>query len=367
MPEITELLYVSRTPAWAPWAVQYFFLIGLSYGSFVLSLPGLAFGIEGWRRYGRAALLGALVCGLVAPFALLADINQPGRFVNAYLHPAATSWMAWGAFFIPAYLGGLLLYAWAAMAPDFAAAARDGGPLAPVRRLLSAPARPTLVLALGLFTLVTAFAVSLYTGAELMVVAARPLWATKLLPWLLATTALLGSIGLTMILARFACGDGTAADRLGNRLLLATTALVVVLAAAWFALAALDPQSAEGRTLAQVSGSAVWRIAALRLAAVVAITTAVALFVPVGTGWATGLFTLATAWMFRWMIFMNGQELPKTGAGIQHHPLALGPDGLLGIVGSAGLWIAVLAVLTTLLPWSGTIASRDTSTAALGA
>ncbi len=367
MPEITELLYVGRSPAWAPWAVQYFFLIGLSYGAFALSLPGLAFGLRGWRDLGRAALLAALVCGLVAPVALLADINQPGRFVNAYIHPASTSWMAWGAFFIPAYLGGLLLYAWAVLAPDFATAARDGGPFAPVRRLLSAPSRPAFVLILGLFTLVAAFAVALYTGAELMVVAARPLWATKLLPWQLAGTALVGSIGLTMILARFACGCGTSEDRLGNRLLLVATALVVALAAAWFALAAADPQGPEARALAQVSGSTAWRLAAIRLAAVVVVPAAIALVSPIGSGWATGLLALVSAWMFRWMIFMNGQELPKTGAGIYHHPLALGPDGLLGIVGSAGLWIAILAVLTTLLPWSRAAASRDAETAAQGA
>ena len=40
---IVEMLYVARDPAWAPWAVQYFFLIGLSVGAFLLSLPGLAF------------------------------------------------------------------------------------------------------------------------------------------------------------------------------------------------------------------------------------------------------------------------------------------------------------------------------------
>ena len=367
MSEITELLSVSRDPAWAPWAVQYFFLIGLSYGSFVLSLPGIAFGVERWRGFGRAALIGALVCGIVAPVALLSDLHQPGRFAEFYVRPAPSSWMAWGAFFIPAYVGALILYGLAALAPDFAAAATSGGPLAPLRRLIGGPARPGLVRALGLVTLAAAFTVALYTGVEVMVVRARPLWNTALLPWQFAATALAGSIGLTLILARTVFDAGSGEDRLGNRLLLVALALVAALGAAWFALATLSPNGAEGRAFAQVAGSPVWRVSAMWLAAAVAVPTAIALVKPVGSGWATGLLALNAAWMFRWTIFVGGQELPKTGAGLYRHPLALGPDGLLGIVGTAGLWLAVLIALATLLNRSGAVEGRRSSTVVEGA
>lgn len=362
MSEITELLYVTRDPAWAPWAVQYFFLIGLSYGCFLLTLPGFAFGRTAWRPFGHAALLAALVCGLVAPVALLSDLAQPGRFANFYLHPMGSSWMAWGAFFIPAYLVGLILYALVVLAPDFHAAAAAGGPLAPIRRLLAGPERPGLVRALGLATLAAAFFVALYTGVEVMVVRSRPLWNTGLLPWQFAATALAGSIGLTMLLARFACAEGTAVDARGNRLLAVSLALVVVLGMAWFALARLSPDGAEGRALAQVGGSPAWRTSALWLAAAVALPLVIAIVKPHGTGWLTGLSALDAAWMFRWTVFVGGQEIPKTGAGLYHHPLALGPEGLLGILGTAGLWFVVLIVLTTLLPWSGAAQARRSST-----
>lgn len=351
-PTVTELLYVTRDPAWAPWAVQYFFLIGLSYGCFALSLPGLAFHRPGWRELSRAALLGALACGLVAPVALLSDLQQPGRFLNFYLRPAPTSWMAWGAFFIPAYVGGLVLYAWAALAPDLEEAARDGGPLAGLRRRLGGPARPGLVLALGLFTLAAAALVALYTGVEVMVVRARPLWNTALLPWQFAATAFAGALGLTLLLQRLACGYDVAAERLGNRLLTLALAAVALLGAAWFALAWLVPQSSEGRALAQVAGSPAWTSSALWLAAAVAVPLAIALVKPVGSGWLTGLIALNAAWMLRWTVFVGGQEMPKTGAGLYHHPLALGPEGLTGILGSAGLWLVAVIVLTTLVPWS---------------
>lgn len=364
--EITELLYVSREPAWAPWAVQYFFLIGLSFGSFLLTLPGIAFGRDGWRRLGRAALLGALVSGLVAPVALVSDLNQPGRFLNFYLHPAGSSWMAWGAFFIPAYVGALLLYAWAALAPDFATAEGDG-PLASLRRLLAGPARPRLVALLGLATLAAAFTVALYTGVEVMVVRARPLWNTALLPWQFAATAIAGSIGLAMILARVATGAGAAVDALGNRLLVVASAAVLALGAAWFALALLVPNGAEGRAFAQVAGSMHWLTSALWLGGATLAALAIAALRPVGTGWLSGLLALNAAWLFRWTIFVGGQDMPKTAAGLHAHPLALGPDGLLGIVGTAGLFLAVTVILTTLVPWSGPAEAARPSTVPQGA
>jgi tetrathionate reductase subunit C len=366
-PTVTELLYVTRDPAWAPWAVQYFFLIGLSYGCFVLSLPGIAFRRPNWEPLSRAALLGALACGLVAPVALLADLQQPGRFLNFYLRPAPTSWMAWGAFFIPAYVGGLLAYAWAALAPELAEAARDGGPLAPLRRLIGGRHRPGLVKAFGLFTLAAAALVALYTGVEVMLVRARPLWNTTLLPWQFAATAVVGALGLTLLLQRFACCYDAAAERLGNRLMALALAAVALLGAAWFALAWFVPGSPEGRALAQVAGSPAWATSALWLAAAVAVPLVVALVKPVGSGWLTGLIALNAAWMFRWTVFVGGQEMPKTGAGLYHHPLAFGPEGLTGIVGSAGLWLVALVVLTTLVPWSPRRATPALAAAAHGA
>ena len=34
-PNIVETINVAREVAWLPWAVQYFFLIGLSYGAYL--------------------------------------------------------------------------------------------------------------------------------------------------------------------------------------------------------------------------------------------------------------------------------------------------------------------------------------------
>lgn len=348
---IVEMLYVARDPAWAPWAVQYFFLIGLSVGAFLLSLPGLALGRAEWRETSRMALLAALVCGLAAPVALLSDLHNPGRFLNFYLHPQPNSWMSWGAFFIPAYVGLLLLYAWAALAPSFRDAASAGGILAPVQRLLGGPARPGLARILGLATLFAAALVALYTGVEVMVVKARPLWNSMLLPFQFLATAIAGAIGMMLLLERFVGANDRAVEARLNRLLALSLTIVCAIGAAWFALAMKDGTT-EARAFAQVAGSPVWRNYALWSAAAIVAPFAVALLKPRGTGIVTGLLALHAAWMFRWIVFIGGQNVPKTGAGIYHHPIALGPEGWTGIIGTAGLWLVILLALTTLLPWS---------------
>ncbi len=363
---ITEILYVTREPSWAPWAVQYFFLIGLSVGCLVLSLPGVAFARPEWREPSRMALLGALACAVTAPIALVADLAQPGRFLNFYLHPNPSSWMSWGAFFIPAYLGLLLLFAWTALAPDLRSAAEQGGALALPRRLLGGKARPGLVRALGLAALLAAALVALYTGVEVMVVKARPLWNTSLLPLEYLATAIAGAIGLTLLLERFAGHNDRAVEVRLNRLLALALAVVAAIGATWFALAlsGLSQSAAEG--LRQVAPSPAWGMRAIWLALLVALPLVVAAAKPGGTGWATGLLALGAAWMFRWTVFMGGQDVPKTGAGWYAHAISLGPEGLTGIIGSAGLWLLVAILLASLLPWSGTARAAAGSIARKG-
>ena len=49
-----------------------------------------------------------------------------------------------------------------------------------------------------------ALLVLLYTGMEVMVVQARPLWNTSLLPLIFAVTAMTGGIGMTALFEAFA-------------------------------------------------------------------------------------------------------------------------------------------------------------------
>ena len=152
------------------------------------------------RTQSRRALLAALVCGLTAPVALLADLHQPGRFLNFYLHPNFGSWMAWGSFFIPLYLLGLIGYAWLCLRPLLAEMARRPSPFAALYRKLAYGGHdnPSAIKAAALVATLGAVLVLLYTGMEVMVVQARPLWNTALLPLIFAVTAMTGGIGMTL-------------------------------------------------------------------------------------------------------------------------------------------------------------------------
>lgn len=61
---------------------------------------------------------------------------------------------------------------------------------------------------------------------------------------------------------------------------------------------------------------------------------------------ALGLGLAAAAWAFRWALFMGVQGVPKYGAGLYIYHMPLGGDGLLGMLGVAGLCIALVTLVT---------------------
>ncbi|WP_256077305.1 NrfD/PsrC family molybdoenzyme membrane anchor subunit [Massilia sp. YIM B04103] len=354
---IVEVLGFAREPGWLPWAVQYFFLIGLSTAAFFLSLPGLVWRRPAWRGIGRRALLAALVCGLSAPVALLADLHQPGRFMNFYLHPNLGSWMAWGSFFIPLYLFGLALYAWLCLRPTLAniAAEADTPPrMAALYRWLAygghdnagAIRLAALVAALG------AALILLYTGMEVMVVRARLLWNTALLPLLFALSAFTGGLG---IIALF---EGLARQRasapLLNRWLVYSQWATLLLLGAWFGAGISGLSPAAAGMLDAVHGSRGWLQTLAWLLASILVLLWVARYRSHGL-LLPAMLALHSAWLLRWIVFMGGQSIPKLGATGYPYVLSMRPDSLVGIVGTAGLCFAIYIVLTSFMRWDDTV------------
>lgn len=354
--QIIEVLNVTRETAWLPWAVSYFFLIGLSYGSFMLTLPYFVFGRAQHERLARLALLGALVCGLTAPVALLADLHGPGRFLNFYLHFQPQSWMSWGSFFIPVYLGGLLLYAWLALRGDFAVRGQSGDTFSTRLYRLAGrggAAPQKIISAAAVLTLIGAVLVALYTGMEVMVIQARPLWNTPFLPLQFVTTAFVGAIGLCLLLNRFIGGRNIQLEIGLNRLLVLALAVVLTLGGGWLFVSMSGISASHSAAFSQVAGMPQWQLSAVWAVLATILPMALALWRPASSGLITGLIAVHSAWMMRWTIFIGGQTIPKTGAGLYDYHLPLGTDGLLGIVGTLGLWIALLLLMVEYLPWAG--------------
>jgi len=70
-----------------------------------------------------------------------------------------------------------------------------------------------------------------------------------------------------------------------------------------------------------------------------------------GAGYSllVALAMLASAWVFRWVVFMSVQGVPKYGAGLYLYSMPLGGDGLLGIAGMFGLCLALLVAVVFVL------------------
>ncbi|WP_321345504.1 NrfD/PsrC family molybdoenzyme membrane anchor subunit [Breoghania sp.] len=350
--QIHELVGANHSAVWQPWAVQYFFLIAASATALFLTLPAFVLRRERALPLGRLAMLSAVTTGLAAPIALLADLHEPNRFWHFYAYFQTSSWMAWGAWIVPSYVIALIAYAWAAYRPELAELGEDDWRFAWLFRLLSLKgSRNAFTPAIGAVAALLGVAVLTYTGAEIFIIRARPLWNTPLLPLQLFTTGFVASIGVMLVLNALMLRDKALEISL-NRYLLVALACVGLLGAVWFflALTGLDPVNAEA--LQSVAGFPVWHSVATWAVLAIAIPFAIALVKPGGTGLVTGLIAIHAAWMFRWTVFMGGQSVPKVGSGLYDALLPQGLHSLMGVIGTFGLWIFLIIAFTTFIPWT---------------
>ncbi|WOB76184.1 NrfD/PsrC family molybdoenzyme membrane anchor subunit [Achromobacter xylosoxidans] len=328
--QITELLTPVYDAAWLPWAVQYFFLIGIA-ATAALTAAGAAFGEAGSpaRRLLPAAVTVLLVCAIAAPVSLLADLHQPGRFWHFYTRLTAWSWMWLGALLLPVFTGLAVLFC----------AAWWWGRMVWVR---------LLALALAL----SAVSILVYTGAEVMVLRARPLWHTPFLPLNFALTAWLGALGAMFLVGRWLPGGMAALPvELLRRLSVTSVVMMAIGAGAWILLGLLGVDASFDAALRLFGEFPVWRASLAGAVATAFCMIALlqraprTLAAPLPSA-ALALTMLAAAWIFRWVVFMSVQGVPKYGAGLYLYDMPWGSDGLLGMIGVLGLCVALVAAVT---------------------
>ena len=333
--QIIELLTPAYEAAWLPWAVQYFFLVGICTGA-ALTAAVCAFGRVGscGARLLPAAVVVLAASAAAAPVSLLADLHQPARFWHFYAHFTPWSWMSVGAYLLPAFV--MLAFA-------FCAAWWLGW--------------RTLLRVLAVLMALAALSVMVYTGAEIMVVRARPLWNTLFLPINLALTGWLAALGAMLVVARWLPGGLAALPaQLLRTLSLAAALLLMAAVALWVGTGMVGeaPSYLAARRL--FTDFSVWRLSMLGsvLGGVAVLLwlqrPAQTLVKPVAS-MLLGLTMLAAAWVFRWALFMGVQGVPKFGAGLYVYNMPLGGDGLLGMVGVFGLCVALLAAITLALEY----------------
>lgn len=358
---VTEVVVPRYGIAWYPWAVQYFFLIALSYTSLWVAAPGIILGKQSWLNTSRLALLACVSTTLVAPVALLADLHQPLRFWHFYAHPTPWSWMSIGSFLLPLHLVCTVLLAWLAWRPALKARsqANDGwfsriaGWIAWGNWQVS---RKVMVL-VGLAALATSLGMMIYTGAEVAIVKGRPLWHTAWLPPMFVATGTIGVCGLILFLNRLSGMRNADTNRQMLGIMAGTCVVAGFIALTWFLDGANAVSGSVAAALDSVDQSSAWRTTAIEggtagvLLAVLAFLVRRAPGRRKAFGWVLGLLALHVAWMFRWVVLMNVQTVARNSAGFHDYEIALGSYGLTGVIGIFGLWLTALLLIELFVPW----------------
>ncbi|MGQ0286117.1 NrfD/PsrC family molybdoenzyme membrane anchor subunit [Pasteurellaceae bacterium 22721_9_1] len=327
---IREILVEPQGVTWLPWAVSYFFFIGLSFSSVFIAF--FLYQREKHISKEFIAIGVALVCAFVASIALIADLHQPSRIINFYLHPTPWSWMAWGALFLPFFIFCLLTY--------FVCLLRQVIPMDILPKWLHVLYKgqlnlPRWVSVCRLSSLILGLLILLYTTMEVFVVAAHPLWHQYwLMPLILfsvlPTASMLCEFCIQLCLP-------TQTSTLLHRINLVSLVLLIcsIIGLYFF----------SNQTALQLTQ--LWQSSGLPLIICLLIGLLM-LFVSLPNNFITRLLNLLMAvgmtWLVRWVLLIQVQLLSKYSAAIHPYTLNWEVDGIIGILAMFSLWFFITFV-----------------------
>ncbi|MCL5105280.1 MAG: polysulfide reductase NrfD [Armatimonadetes bacterium] len=176
-----DIQVVYNTPHEIPLGVPiavYFYLTGLSAGSFVVSVISVIGGKKEFKPLGRIGAVAAPILLMLAPLFLIVDLAQPMRFWHLFVFMNPQSPITYGSFLLTAYPINGLIYAWFLFRGDQGLA-----------KLFGILGIPLAVCTHG------------YTGFILALGKGRALWSTALMPTLFIVSAMVSGIGLMIVLA----------------------------------------------------------------------------------------------------------------------------------------------------------------------
>ena len=165
--------------AWGTPISIYFWLVGASAGSFVISSFGWVFGIKRYKPLALVASLQAIILLMIVPVLLIWDLGKPVRFVYlmlpGYWH--STGPMAWGSLLIFSYPISMIVYTYFVLKNNLFWAK-----------------------AFGILAIVLALSTHWYTGVVMELNPGRYMNHTALAPILFLTGAFISGIGLLILI-----------------------------------------------------------------------------------------------------------------------------------------------------------------------
>lgn len=176
----SQLLYnITQQEAFGIFIAVYFYLTGLSAGSFILSTLAYGFGMEQYKSLGKVGVVLATVLLIIAPLFLLLHIGVPHRAWHLFVYLNFESPITWGSFLLILYPINCIIYGY-----------------------FMFKEQKKLTRLFGLIGIPLAISVHGYTGFILAFGKARALWNTALMPILFLVSAIVSGIAL-MILVCF--------------------------------------------------------------------------------------------------------------------------------------------------------------------
>jgi len=257
-----------------------------------------------------------------------------------------------------------MLLGWLLLRPALARRGAEGDKIARLARLLCLGnwSGHVWLRPLSLLAALSGLSIALYTGLETMAVAARPLWHTPWLPWLLTLSAVLGAQSALLLLNRLLAGWRAQTESTLLRQSGWTLGLLALSLLGWALLGGAS--AAEAAALYRLDPS--WRLAAHWLLLTLGLASLLMLLRPRISArlalWGLALLGLHLVWGLRWLVLIQGQLAPKYGAGVYLYEIAWGPAGVLGILGTFGLLLALLVALSELVRPSASPAIKASTT-----
>lgn len=179
MDESVVISNVFHHVAWGTTIAVYFWLVGASAGSFVISSFGWVFGIKRYKPLALTASMTAIILLLLVPILLIWDLGKPLRFpylmLPSYWH--ATGPMSWGSVLIMTYPIAMVVYSYFVI--------KNNELWAKI---------------IGILSIVLALSTHWYTGVVMELNPGRALNHTALAPLLFLTGAFISGIALLVLI-----------------------------------------------------------------------------------------------------------------------------------------------------------------------
>jgi tetrathionate reductase subunit C len=154
----------------------YFYLTGLSAGSFLLSTLAYGFGLEKYKPIGLLGVGMAVTLLVFAPLFLVVDLEQPMRFWHLFPYLNMKSPITYGTFLLSLYPLNAIIYGYYMYNKNY-----------------------KMTKIFGFIGIPLAISVHGYTGFILALSKARALWNTALMPFLFLVSAMVSGVAMMMI------------------------------------------------------------------------------------------------------------------------------------------------------------------------